>query len=33
MSAQYITKTQNLLQFSLKCHTIHPAIHKDGAQT
>ena len=28
--------TQNLLQFSLKCHPIHPGIHKDptiGAQT
>ena len=36
MSAQYMTKTQNLLQFSLKCHPIHPGIHKDpsiGAQT
>ena len=29
MSAQCITKTQNLLQFSLKCHPIHPGIHKD----
>ena len=24
-----MTKTQNLLQFSLKCHPIHPGIHKD----
>ena len=31
-----MTKTQNLLQFSLKCHPIHSGIHKDpyiGAQT
>ena len=36
MSAQYMTNTQSLLQFSLKCHPIHPEIHKDisiGAQT
>ena len=32
MSAQYMTKTQDLPQFSLKCHLIHPGIHK-GAQT
>ena len=33
MSAQYISK---LTKFSLKCHPIHPGIHKDpsiGAQT
>ena len=29
LSAQYMTKTQNLLQFSLKCQPIHPGIHKD----
>ena len=29
MSAQYMTKTQNLHQFSLKCRPIHPGIHKD----
>ena len=23
------TKTQNLPQYSLKCHPIHPGIHKD----
>ena len=28
MSAQY-DKTQNLLQFSLKCHPIYSGIHKD----
>ena len=36
MSAQYMTKTQILPQFSLKCHPIRPGIHKDpsiGAQT
>ena len=36
MSAQYRTNTQNLPQFSLKYHPIHPPIHKDpsiGAQT
>ena len=29
MSAEYMTKTQNLLQFSLKCHPIYTGIHKD----
>ena len=29
MSAQYMTKTQNLLQFSLKYHPTHTGIHKD----
>ena len=29
MSAQCMTKTQNDLQFSLKCHPLHPVIHKD----
>ena len=24
-----MTKTQNLILFSLKCHPIHPGIHKD----
>ena len=24
-----MTKTQNLLLFSLKCHPIYPGIHKD----
>ena len=36
MSAQYMAKTQNLPQFSLKCYTNHPGIHIDpaiGAQT
>ena len=36
MSAQYITKTHSLPQFSLKCDPIQPDIHKDpsiGAQT
>ena len=36
MSTEYMTKTHNLLLFSLKCHPIHPEIHKDhsiGAQT
>ena len=36
MSAQYMTKIQILLQFSLKCHPIYPGIQKDpsiGAQT
>ena len=31
----YMTKTQNLLHFSFKCHPIHPGINKDpsiGAQ-
>ena len=35
MSVQYMTKTQTLPQFPLKCHPIHPGIHKDpsiGAQ-
>ena len=34
--AEYMTKTQNLLLFSLKCHQIYPGIHKDpsiGTQT
>ena len=29
MSAQYMTNTQNLPQYSLKYHPIHPGIHKD----
>ena len=29
MSAQFMTKTQNLPRFSLKCHPFHPDIHKD----
>ena len=36
MSVEYMTKTQNLIQFSLKCHPIYPGIHKEpsiGAQT
>ena len=28
MFAQY---TQNLLQFSLKCHPVHPGIYKDSS--
>ena len=32
MSAQYMTKTQNLLQFSFKCRPIHPGIHKGPLQ-
>ena len=32
MSAQYTIKTQNLLQFSLKCHPIHPHIFTPHAQ-
>ena len=31
MSVQYMIKTENLLQFSLKCQPIHPGIHKDSA--
>ena len=36
MSAQYMTKTQKVPQFYLKCQPIHPGIHKDpsiGTQT
>ena len=29
MSVQYMTNTQNLPQFSLKYHPIHPEIYKD----
>ena len=31
--AQYMTSIQNLPQLSLKCHLIHPGIHKDHSIT